>query len=230
MKTLVLNGSPKGDRSDCMHMTRAFVKGMKSVDESMEIQTINVIDKDIKFCKGCLTCMHNGGKCVIDDDMKEILPLFQDADTIIMSFPLYCYSMPALMKNLIERILPLSSINMVKQGERYRHTAQADITPKKYVVICGSGFPNSKGNFEPVISQFHLMFPPDSLVITVPEAPMFNAPAADPVTKPFLKILEQAGLEFMKEGKVSEATMAKIAVPMIPQEVYASIVNGTTPV
>lgn len=28
MKILVINGSPKGDRSDCMHMTRAFLAGM----------------------------------------------------------------------------------------------------------------------------------------------------------------------------------------------------------
>ena len=69
MKILVLNGSPKKEKSDTMHMTRAFVDGMNSVYEN-EVTVINVIDRHIEFCTGCFACKHNGGSCILDDDMK----------------------------------------------------------------------------------------------------------------------------------------------------------------
>ena len=72
MKILILNGSPKRDKSDTMHMTRAFVKGMNEIMQN-EVTVIDVIDKQIKYCTGCFTCMRNGGTCIHKDDMGEIL-------------------------------------------------------------------------------------------------------------------------------------------------------------
>ena len=92
-------------------------------------------------------------------------------------------------------------------------------------MICGCGFPNAKGNFEGVLQQWHLMFGPDTLAITVPEAPMFSAPEASGVTGPFLELVKQAGWEYAERGAVTAETLEKLAVPMIPDEVYASIVN-----
>lgn len=61
MKILIFNGSPKKDRSDTMHLTRAFVDGMNE-HEKNEVYTITVADKHIEFCTGCFTCKKNGGK------------------------------------------------------------------------------------------------------------------------------------------------------------------------
>ena len=68
MKILVLNGSPKRDKSDTMHITRAFIDGMNEAAEN-EIKTINAIDKDIEYCTGCFACMSNGGDCIHRDDI-----------------------------------------------------------------------------------------------------------------------------------------------------------------
>ena len=72
MKILVFNGSPKKEKSDTMHITRAFLDGMEEAG-TQEIHTIDVIDKHIELCKGCFACKYNGGHCVIDDDMRELL-------------------------------------------------------------------------------------------------------------------------------------------------------------
>ena len=88
MKILVLNGSPKKDKSDTMHITRAFLDGMNTVFEN-DVHIIDTIDKNIKYCSGCFTCMHNGGRCIYDDDMKSIIDELLETDLLILSFPLY---------------------------------------------------------------------------------------------------------------------------------------------
>lgn len=225
MKILVFNGSPKKEKSDTLHITRAFLDGMKA-EAQYEIQTVNVIDKHIEFCAGCLACMRNGGLCRHDDDMRAILEEILASDLLLFSFPLYCYGMPAMLKNLIDRTLPLSSMAMQKVGDRYEHVGQADFSHLKYLMICGCGFPNSTHNFEPAVAQFKLMFPGRHTIITVPESPMFNAPEAAVVTMPRLELVRQAGRQYSKTGTIDAELLAQIGSPMIPEEVYAKIVNG----
>ena len=189
MKILVLNGSPK---RDTMHITRAFLEGMNEA-QYIKVHIIDVIDKDIAYCTGCFSCMRNGGSCIHGDDMAAILEEILVSDLLIFSFPLYCYGMPAPLKALLDRTLPLSSMAMQKGGERYAHVGQADYSHLKYVMLCGCGFPNSRHNFEPAVAQFKSCFPHHHTVITVPESPMFSAPEAEIVTKPRLALVKQAG-------------------------------------
>ena len=225
MKILVLNGSPKREKSDTLRITDAFLKGMNEA-AAQDTHIIHVIDRHIEYCTGCFACMRNGGSCVHDDDMRNILEEILDSDLLILSFPLYCYGMPAPLKALIDRTLPLSSMAMQKVGERYEHVGQADFSRLKYLMICGCGFPNSQHNFEPAVAQFGLLFPNNRTVITVPESPMFNAPEAEIVTVPRLALVRQAGRQYAETGEISGDLLAQISTPMIPEEQYAQIVNG----
>ncbi len=226
MKILVLNGSPKKEKSDTMHITNAFIDGMNERAKN-DVKVICAVDKNIKHCNGCFTCMHNGGICVHTDDMKEILDEIIKSDLLILSFPLYCYGMPAPLKAIVDRILPLTSMQMEKTAdERYVHSAQADVSRLKFMMICGCGFPNSKQNFEPAVLQFKLMFS-GGKIITVPESPMFNAPEAISVTQPRLALIKRAGIEYAESFDISESLLSEICSPMIPEEVYADIVNNS---
>lgn len=225
MKILVLNGSPKREKSDTLRITDAFLKGMNEA-AAQDAHIIHVIDRHIEYCSGCFACMRNGGSCVHEDDMRTILEEILDSDLLILSFPLYCYGMPAPLKALIDRTLPLSSMAMQKVGERYEHVGQADFSRLKYLMICGCGFPNSQHNFEPAVAQFGLLFPNNRTVITVPESPMFNAPEAEIVTVPRLALVRQAGRQYAETGEISGDLLAQISSPMIPEEQYAQIVNG----
>lgn len=97
MKIFVLNGSPKREKSDTMHITRVFLDGMKEV-APQEVNIVDIIDKHIKYCTGCFTCKRNGGKCIHNDDMKALLDEVLKSDLLLFSYPLYCYGMPAPMK------------------------------------------------------------------------------------------------------------------------------------
>ena len=225
MKILVLNGSPKRDKSDTMHITRAFLEGMRDA-APQEIHEIDVIDRHIEYCTGCFACKRNGGICIYDDDMRAILDEILDSDLLLFSFPLYCYSMPAPLKALLDRTMPLSSIAMRKVGDRYEHVGQADFSRLRYMMICGCGFPNSRHNFEPAVAQFKQCFPCNHTILTIPESPMFNAPEAAVVTEPRLRLVRQAGKQYAETGEIDMALLAEIGSPMIPEEQYAAIVNG----
>ena len=224
MKILVLNGSPKREHSDVMHLTRAFLDGMNEA-APQSVRVIHVTEKHIEYCTGCFTCMHNGGTCIHTDDMREILNEILKSDLLLLSFPLYCYGMPAPLKALLDRTLPLSSMAMQKVGDRYVHVGQADVSRLKYVMISGCGFPGGKNNLEPAVTQFKLCFPGDNPVITVPQTPMFAAPEAAQVTAPRLVLVRQAGKQYAETGTVEEALLTEINSPMIPEETYAAIVN-----
>ena len=225
MKILVLNGSPKRDKSDTMHITRAFLEGMREMTQQ-DIHIIDVIDRHIEYCTGCFACKRNGGACVHDDDMRGILEEILGCDLLLFSFPLYCYGMPAPLKALLDRTMPLSSLAMRKAGDRYEHVGQADFSHLRYLMICGCGFPNSRRNFEPAVMQFRLCFPRDHTILTVPESPMFSAPEAAAVTVPRLERVRQAGRQYADSGEIDAALLAEIGSPMIPEEQYAAIVNG----
>lgn len=225
MKILVLNGSPKKDSSDTMHITRAFIEGMCEAKEC-EVEIIHAVDKHIEYCTGCFACMHNGGACIFDDDMRGILDKILECNVLLLNYPLYCYGMPAPLKAIIDRILPLSSMEMQKVGDRYEHVGQADYSHIGYVMVCGCGFPNSKHNFEAAVQQFKLLFPDNHTIITVPESPMFSAQSAEPVTKPRLELVREAGKQYAETGEIEETLLQTICSPMIPEETYAAIVNG----
>ena len=73
-KILVLNGSPKKEKSATLNVTKAFVDGMLSTN-NYEIEYVNLSDLNIKPCTGCLSCWGTTeGECVIkNDDIKEIV-------------------------------------------------------------------------------------------------------------------------------------------------------------
>ena len=226
MKILVLNGSPKREHSDTLHITHAFLEGMEEAG-AQKVDVLHAIDQRIEYCTGCFACMHNGGTCFHDDDMRGILEKIIDSDLLILSFPLYCYGMPAPLKAIIDRTVALGKMTMKKVGDHFEHEGQADYSRKRYVMICGCGFPHAKHNFEGAELSFRLMFGPGSTVLTVPESPLFNIAEAKPVTEPYLKVVQQAGREYAKTGEISEETRQKLAVPMIPEDTYAQMVNQT---
>ena len=81
MKILVINGSPKGEKSNTMNVTRAFLSGFP---EGTEIDVAELQKLDIKPCLGCYSCWgKTDGRCVINDDMADLRGKILAADIIV---------------------------------------------------------------------------------------------------------------------------------------------------
>ena len=225
MKILVLNGSPK-KQSDTFRMTERFLKGLNAAGEH-EVTVVNVIEKAIAPCKGCFGCWQQGeSHCLIGDDQNGILDLYRAADLIIWSFPLYCYGMPSHLKAVLDRTIPLMKMDMVQLSDgRVQHVPLADFSKIHTLVLCGCGFPDWEGNFDALKMQCKQCFG-NLTMVCVPETPMLNVPQAAVVADPLLDRFEAAGAEYAQSLCLSPETVARLETPMIPKEVYVSIVNG----
>lgn len=101
-KVLVLSASPrKNGNSDTL--CNEFIKG--AIESGNNAEKIFLRDRKINYCTGCGACFSTH-KCVFKDDMEEILNKMIEADVIVMSTPVYFYSMDAQLKTLIDRTTP----------------------------------------------------------------------------------------------------------------------------
>lgn len=70
------------------------------------VEKISLHGKTIQFCNACLVCQKTY-KCVIKDDMEQILKSMEQAEVIVFATPIYFYEMTGQMKTLLDRTNPL---------------------------------------------------------------------------------------------------------------------------
>ena len=100
MKVLMLNGSPRVGGN-----TSVALREMEEVfrQEGIEVETVQVGQKDIR---GCISCGRCGelGKCVFDDIVNELAPKFQEADGLVAASPVYYASANPTLVALLNRL------------------------------------------------------------------------------------------------------------------------------
>ena len=99
-KVVVISTSFRaGSNSDML--ADKFIEGAKSAGN--EVEKISLVGKNIQFCKGCLACQKLG-RCVIKDDVNDIMAKVFAADVVCWATPIYYYEMSGQMKTLIDRM------------------------------------------------------------------------------------------------------------------------------
>ena len=99
-KVIVISTSLRGGSNSDMLADR-FIDGAKSAGN--DVEKISLVGKNIQFCKGCLGCQKLG-RCVIKDDVNDIMAKVLKADVICWATPIYYYEMSGQMKTLIDRM------------------------------------------------------------------------------------------------------------------------------
>lgn len=120
-KILILSGSPRVNGNSEM-LCDAFAKGALAAGH--QVEKIRVADKKITPCSACYHCKNSNGHCVYQDDMTEILQKMIDADVLVLSSPVYFYSVTAQLKALIDRTV--ARWLEVKNKEFYYIVTMAD--------------------------------------------------------------------------------------------------------
>lgn len=224
MKLLVINGSPKGKRSNTLHLTNAFLEGMGQ----KEVRECAVSQLNIKPCLGCFSCWNKTpGKCCISDDMPAVLENMLWADVILWSFPLYYFGIPGGLKNLIDRQLPMVMPFMSGGAEYGGHPSRYDMSGKRHVVISTCGFYTAKGNYDGVTAVFdHLCGKGNYTAIFCGQGELFRVRELNQRTGEYLENVKEAGREFVTGG-ISRETREKLEALLYPREVFEAMADAS---
>ena len=101
MKRIIVISTSLRNGSNSDLLADKFVEGAKAAGN--EVEKISLVGKNIQFCKGCLACQKLG-RCVINDDVNEIMAKVLNADVVVWATPIYYYEMSGQMKTLIDRM------------------------------------------------------------------------------------------------------------------------------
>lgn len=121
---LILSTSPrKGGNSDTL--AEEFAHGAREAGH--QVEKIELYNKAIGFCRGCLACQKTR-RCVIHDDADMIAQKMLTADVLVFATPIYFYEMCGQMKTLLDRSNPLYPTDYAFR-EVYLLAAAADGEP-----------------------------------------------------------------------------------------------------
>ena len=100
---LVISTSPRKNGNSAL-LAEEFARG--AADAGHQVEIITLRDKNIGFCRGCLSCVKTQ-RCVMQDDAADIVARMKQAEVIAFATPVYYFEMSGQMKTLLDRSNPL---------------------------------------------------------------------------------------------------------------------------
>ncbi len=220
MKILILKSNPRksGFTEYCAEL---FVSGIR--DTGIEPEIIDLTAINLGSCRGCFNCWTGTpGKCIQKDDGHQLLHKFLDCNRLVMTSPLYAYSLSSSLKVFMERTLPLLApgIKLSSTGKDHNNLRYPQRGPEKMSALIVGGL-KDPGHYRGAVESLRLyaegfgiefcgaMIRPESFFM------QFND------TKPkTIKIIEtaliKAGRSFASDGMISEEIMNDICLPLAP--------------
>ena len=100
MKVVLINASPRaeGNTALALHeMEKVFL------EQGVETEYVRIGNRDIRGCIACGKCAKLG-RCVFDDAVNEVAPLFKEAAGLVAAGPVYYASANGTLVSFMDRL------------------------------------------------------------------------------------------------------------------------------
>lgn len=108
MEVIAINGSPRKNANTAT-LCKKFLEGAASAGETVNTTLVNLYDLDYKGCISCFGCKRikgdTYGKCIVKDDLHELLQKVSTADAVAFASPIYFGEVTGQLRSFLERLL-----------------------------------------------------------------------------------------------------------------------------
>ena len=191
--------------------------------EDLEVHKFHPHKMKVNPCTGCWACWKKTkGECVQKDDFQQIVEVYARADYFFIAAPLYYFSFPATVKNVIDRFFCfLEPTQRPSDRGGTEHPKRGAYHPKT-VLVSSCGFPELE-NFDLLRALFRRICDDMEWLhageILVPAAGAANAPR---LFDKKLECIQKSGAE-LAAGSISSQTTKAIAQPVMPIADYRAM-------
>ncbi|RQW80203.1 MAG: flavodoxin family protein [Methanothrix sp.] len=215
MKVIAINGSPRMDNGNTALILNPFLEGMKEAGADVELFFARKLN--VAPCNGDMSCwFKNPGVCGQKDDMQMLLPKLADADVVVWASPVYYSGITGPLKNIMDRQLP---IHVLGQGGMKKQKAVLVSTCSAWEL----------STFDPLLLHINAVYSrPDggsefaaALLRPMAEGMSEMIKAGETgLVEGIFQAAKDAGRQFVKDGRVSKETQAKISHALMPRDAY----------
>ena len=100
-KIVVLTGSARKNGNSSA-MAQSFLEAAQAKGHTVIRHDAALLN--VGGCHGCETCYSTGKPCTFDDDFNKIADDLLTADGLVFAMPVYWYTMPGQIKNVIDKM------------------------------------------------------------------------------------------------------------------------------
>lgn len=227
-KVLAINSSPKMDKGNTALILTPFLDGIK--EAGAEVELLYTKKLEISPCQGEFNCwIKTPGECFQKDDMQMVLPKLCEADIWVFASPIYIDGLTGLMKNLIDRMLPLLQPFFELREGHCRHPLREGAKHGKVVLVSNCGF-WGMDNFDPLLvhmkaisKNFDREFA--GALLRPHGTGMRRMLQADIPIDDIFAAAKEAGRQLVADGRMSSETLKAVSREIISLEQHMQGAN-----
>ncbi len=220
MHVMAINGSPRKEKSSTCHILVPLLEGMRTAGATTELVQLEQLH--INRCLGCFLCwVKTPGKCVQKDDMSVVLERFVQADLLVFGTPLYHYHMSGLMKNFIDRTLPMFEPWLVEDPNNPERSGHPDRYPgeRRMLLVSPCGFPEFD-YFVPLVQYFQFLARKLGWLymgeILRPGGESLRNEQYQGTFAWYFNLVRQAGDQLIRQGRITAEVQAGLRQDLFP--------------
>ncbi len=138
------------------------------LQEKGEVTIFKVVDMSISPCRSCGSCgFKSPGKCIVDDDIHEILKAIAKCDAFIMLTPIRFGGYPSCLKKVVDKFMLLALPSFIVKNGHLLHPARYDTKTLVGIGISDGNSGEQEESFKNLVANnaLNVQYPHKALVL-----------------------------------------------------------------